>query len=64
VLTATENGENGNFSIALEYKSHSQYSDWWGGCGVDSPGSGQGPLVGSHECGDEPLGFGTTVLVS
>jgi hypothetical protein len=31
---------------------------------VDSPGSGQGPLAGSCECGDEPLGSGTTELVN
>jgi hypothetical protein len=35
----------------------------WGGCGVDSPGSGQGPLAGCCECGDEPSGSGTTELV-
>jgi hypothetical protein len=31
---------------------------------VDSPGSGQGPLVGCCECGDEPSGSGATELVS
>jgi hypothetical protein len=35
----------------------------WGGCGVDSPGSGQGPLAGCCECGDEPSGSGATQLV-
>jgi hypothetical protein len=35
----------------------------WGGCGVDSPGSGWGLLAGSCECGDEPSGSGATVLV-
>jgi hypothetical protein len=25
-----------------------------GVCGVDSPGSGEGPLAGCCECGDEP----------
>jgi hypothetical protein len=34
-----------------------------GGCGVDSPGSGQGSLTGSRECGDEPSGSGATELV-
>jgi hypothetical protein len=34
----------------------------WGG-GVDSPGSGQGPLAGCCECGDEPSGSGATDLV-
>jgi hypothetical protein len=33
------------------------------GCGMDSPGSGYGPLVGSCECGDEPSGSGATELV-
>jgi hypothetical protein len=35
----------------------------WGGGGVDSPGSGQGSLVGTCGCGDEPLGSGTRELV-
>jgi hypothetical protein len=34
-----------------------------GGCGVDSPGSGQGPVAGCCECGDEPPGSGATELV-
>jgi hypothetical protein len=34
-----------------------------GGCGVDSPGSGQGPMAGCCECGDEPSGSGATELV-
>jgi hypothetical protein len=34
------------------------------GCGVDSPGSGYGSLVGYCECGDEPLGSGTMESVS
>jgi hypothetical protein len=25
-----------------------------GGCGLDSTGSGQGPVAGCCECGDEP----------
>jgi hypothetical protein len=29
---------------------------------VDSVGSGQGPVAGSCECGDEPLGSGAIVL--
>jgi hypothetical protein len=37
---------------------------WEGGvCGVDSPGSGYGPLAGSCECSDEPSGSGATELV-
>jgi hypothetical protein len=34
------------------------------GGGVDSPGSGQGSLVGSCECGDEPSCSGATEFVS
>jgi hypothetical protein len=34
------------------------------GCGVDSPGSGQGPVASCCECGDEPSGSGATELVS
>jgi hypothetical protein len=33
-------------------------------CGLDSTVSGQGPVAGSYECGDEPLGSCTTELVS
>jgi hypothetical protein len=38
--------------------------DWLGECGVDSPGSGEGWLVGCCECGDGPSGSGATELVS
>jgi hypothetical protein len=34
-----------------------------GVCGVDSAGSGRGPLAGCCECGDEPSGSGATELV-
>jgi hypothetical protein len=34
-----------------------------GECGVDSPGSGWGPVAGSRECGDDTLGSGATELV-
>jgi hypothetical protein len=37
---------------------------WGGGYGMDSSGSGQGPVAGSCECSDEPLGSGATELVS
>jgi hypothetical protein len=33
------------------------------GCGVDSDGSGQRPVAGCCECGDEPLGCKVTDLV-
>jgi hypothetical protein len=33
------------------------------GGGVDSPGSGYGPLAGCCECGDETSGSGATKLV-
>jgi hypothetical protein len=31
---------------------------------VDSPGSGQGPVAGSGECGDKPPGSGAMELGS
>jgi hypothetical protein len=36
----------------------------WGGCGLDSTGSGQGAMTDCCECGDEPLGSYATELVS
>jgi hypothetical protein len=38
--------------------------DWLGGCRLDSTGSGQGPVAGCCECGDEPSGSCATELVS
>jgi hypothetical protein len=38
--------------------------DWLGGCGLDSTGTGQGPVAGCCECGDEPSGSCATELVS
>jgi hypothetical protein len=35
-----------------------------GGGGLDSTGSGQGPVAGCCECGDEPSGFCATELIS
>jgi hypothetical protein len=35
-----------------------------GGCGLDSTGSGQVPVAGCCECGDEPSGSCATELVS
>jgi hypothetical protein len=34
------------------------------GCGFDSIGSGQGPVAGCCECGNEPSGSCATELVS
>jgi hypothetical protein len=34
------------------------------GCGLYSTGSGQGPVAGCCECGDEPSGSCATELVS
>jgi hypothetical protein len=34
------------------------------GCGLDSTGSGQGPVAGCCECGGEPSGSCATELVS
>jgi hypothetical protein len=33
-------------------------------CGLDLTGSGQGPVAGCCECGDEPSGSCATELVS
>jgi hypothetical protein len=35
-----------------------------GGCGLDSTGSGQGPVTGCCGCGDEPSGSCATEVVS
>jgi hypothetical protein len=35
----------------------------WGVCGVNSTGSGQRPVAGCFECGDESSGSGATELV-
>jgi hypothetical protein len=35
-----------------------------GGCGLDSTGSGYGPVTGCGECGDEPSGSCATELVN
>jgi hypothetical protein len=35
-----------------------------GVCGLDSTGSGRGPVAGCCECGDEPSGSCATELVS
>jgi hypothetical protein len=35
----------------------------FGGCGLDSTGSGQGPVAGCCDCGDEPPGSCSTELV-
>jgi hypothetical protein len=35
-----------------------------GGGGLDSAGSGWGPVVGSCECGDEPSGSSAIELVN
>jgi hypothetical protein len=36
---------------------------WGGGCELDSTVSGQGPVAGCSECGDEPSGSCATELV-
>jgi hypothetical protein len=45
------------------WDQNESYGDWLGGCGLDSTGSGQGPLAGCCECGDEPSGSCATELV-
>jgi hypothetical protein len=47
-----------------KWDQNGSYADWLGGCGLDSTGSGQGPVAGCGECGDEPLGSCATALVS
>jgi hypothetical protein len=44
--------------------SVSTYKTWLGGCGLDSTGSGQAPVAGCCECGDEPSGSCAMELVS
>jgi hypothetical protein len=43
--------------------THLRVIGWRRGSGVDSPGSAQGPMAGSFECGDEPSDSGATELV-
>jgi hypothetical protein len=38
--------------------------EWLGECGVDSVGSGHGPVAGSCERDDEPSGSGAKELIS
>jgi hypothetical protein len=45
------------------WNQNGSQADWVGGCGVDSPGSGWGPLAGCCERGDEHSGSGATELV-
>jgi hypothetical protein len=45
------------------WKQNGSQGYWLGGGGVDSTGSGWGPLAGCCECGDEPSGSGATELV-
>jgi hypothetical protein len=40
------------------------YGDWLGECRLDLVGSGQWPVMGSCEYGDETSGSGATDLVS
>jgi hypothetical protein len=46
------------------WDQNGSYGDWLGGCGLDSTGSGQRPVAGCCECGDEPSGSCATELVS
>jgi hypothetical protein len=45
------------------WDQNGSWVDWLGGCGLDSTGSGQGPVAGCCECGDEPSGSCATELV-
>jgi hypothetical protein len=46
------------------WDQNGSYGDWLGVCGLDSTVSGQGPVAGCCECGDEPSGSCATELVS
>jgi hypothetical protein len=46
------------------WDQNGSWGDWLGGCGLNSTGSGQGPVAGCCECGDEPSGSCATELVS
>jgi hypothetical protein len=46
------------------WDQNGSWGDWLGGCGLDSTGSGLGPVAGCCECGDEPSGSCATELVS
>jgi hypothetical protein len=45
------------------WDQNGSYGDWLRGCGLDSTGSGQGPVEGCCECGDESSGSCATELV-
>jgi hypothetical protein len=47
-----------------KWDQNGYYGDWLGGCGLDSTVSGQGPVAGCCECGDESSGSCVTELVS
>jgi hypothetical protein len=36
------------------WDQNGSWGDWLGGYGLDSTGSGQGPVAGCCECGNEP----------
>jgi hypothetical protein len=46
------------------WDQNGSWGDSLGGCGLNSTGSGQGPVAGCGECGDEPPGSCATELVS
>jgi hypothetical protein len=46
------------------WDQNGSYGDWLGVCGLNSTGSGQGPVAGCCQCGDEPSGSCATELVS
>jgi hypothetical protein len=47
----------------LRWEDGIRMGDWLGGCGLNSTVSGQGPVAGCCECGDEPSGSCATELV-
>jgi hypothetical protein len=54
------------FSATKLFCNVDQNGSWegFGGCGLDSTGSGQGPVAGCCECSDEPSGSCAIKLVS
>jgi hypothetical protein len=45
------------------WDQNGSWGDWLGECGLDLTGSGQGPVAGCCECGDEPSGSCAPELV-
>jgi hypothetical protein len=64
VLVGKPKGKRSLGRPRRRWEQNGSWRDWLGGCGLDSTGSGQGPVAGCYECGDESSGFCATELVS